>query len=366
MTFKSFITILSIAIISSCAGQDIKKGSILPVNETAKGEQVTHLSSKIWEIYQDQNDNYWFGSNGEGLYRYDGERLTKYTTADGLIDNAIRGIQGDHMGNVYIEAAEGVSKYDGKKFTTLEVIKSDDNEWRLEPNDLWFHCMGMPDDVYRYDGTSLYELALPRKDLKKVFGRGIKGLSFPGMNSSPYSVFGINKDKAGNLWIGTIVAGAYRYDGDSFLWFPEHELSTLPDGRVPGVRSLLEDKNGDFWLSNFISKYRIIESAEGPTYQKLEGVAKSSGLFENRIGYFNSGVASKNGDLWMTTYTGGVWRYDGNELSNIQVTYGDEEVLLIAIYEDNQGGIWLGTDNVGLFKYNGETFDKFEPEQKQN
>ena len=62
----------------------------------------------------------------------------------------------------------------------------------------------------------------------------------------------------------------------------------------------------------------------------------------------------------MTTYTGGVWKYDGEELSNFPVKDGEKEVLLISIYKDNQGVLWLGTDNAGVFKYNGKDFVKFE------
>ena len=219
----------------------------------------------------------------------------------------------------------------------------------------------MLDDVYRYDGTSLFELELPRKDLKKAFGRKVRGLGFEGMNSSPYSVFGIDKDKAGNLWIGTIVAGAFRYDGTSFLWFPEKELTELPDGRVPGVRSMLEDKDGHMWLSNFVSKYKINEAGTTVNYEKLDGIDLSKGQFEKRLPYFNSGLSDQNGDLWMTTYTGGVWKYEEGELINFSVRDGETEALIISIYEDRQGVLWLGTDNVGVFKFNGTTFEKFEP-----
>ena len=336
----------------------------ISITSYGKGELVAELDEKIWDIYQDSKGNYWFGSNGEGIYFYDGVSLRKYTIQDGLINNTIRGIQGDHLGNVFIETPEGISKYDGKTFTNLKPIIAPFNEWKLEPHDLWFNCNGNPNDVYRYDGELLYELKLPRKNLYKAFGKVVLGLGFEGMNSSPYSVFGLDRDKAGNLWIGTIVAGAYRYDGESFLWIAEKELTTLPDGRVPGVRSMIEDRDGNIWLSNFISKYKISEKNGMLQYEKLAGVDMSKGHFQNRIPYFNSGLADNKGDLWMTTYTGGVWKYDGNELHNFPVKDGEKEVLLISIYEDSDGVLWLGTDNAGVYKFNGKTFDKFEPMKK--
>ena len=341
----------------SCNGQNEEA----QIHSHSMGELVSDLDNNIWDVYQDLNGNYWFGSNGNGVFYYDGKSLKKYTKKDGLIDNTIRGIQGDHLGNVFIETPKGISKYDGNTFTALNPIISSLNQWKLEPNDLWFNCNGNPNDVYRYDGESLFELTLPRMNLNEAFGTEVKGLSFKDMNHSPYSVFGIDKDKDGNLWIGTVVAGAFRYDGKSFLWIAEKELSTLPDGRVPGVRSIIEDKDGYIWLSNFISKYKIKDSSSVVEYEKLTGIDQSNEYFQNRIPYFNSGLSDNKGNLWMTTYTGGAWKYDGNKLLNFEVKDDNREALLISIYEDNKGVIWLGTDNAGVFKFNGESFEKFEP-----
>jgi ligand-binding sensor domain-containing protein len=62
----------------------------------------------------------------------------------------------------------------------------------------------------------------------------------------------------------------------------------------------------------------------------------------------------------MTTYDDGIWCYDGESLSNIEIHKGTEDVLLISIYLDDKGGIWLGTNNDGVYKQNGEKFEKFE------
>ena len=70
-------------------------------------------------------------------------------------------------------------------------------------------------------------------------------------------------------------------------------------------------------------------------------------------------VTGDDGSLWIATYSGGVWHYDGAKLSNYPIYDGEKEVLIISIYKDNSGDLWLGTDNAGVYKYNGQTFDKF-------
>jgi ligand-binding sensor domain-containing protein len=332
----------------SCNGQVKSEQTITKNKATELGKSVLQLDNRIWVIFQDSKENFWFGSNGEGIFYLNGKDLKQITTENGLVDNTIRGIQEDKSGNIFIETANGISKYDGKLFTTLKPIVSKNNKWKLEANDLWFGYNA--NDVYRYDGDSLFELKLPRQNLKKAFG--IDTLVSPFNNNNPYSVYKVNKDKDGNIWFGTFVAGAFRYDGQSFIWFGENELSILPNGTAPGVRSMLQDKDGYFWLSNFISKYQI--EPKTLEYDKIIGIEKDKPY------YFNSGLSDINGDLWMTNYGGMVWKYDGKTLSEFEINTEEKDVLLITIYEDNNGIIWLGTDNDGVYRSNGKSFEKFE------
>ena len=350
MTINSVKIILLILISSlfhSCKGQMRSENNKTESQPKQIGKVVTELDIQIWRILQDSKGKFWFGSNGRGIYYLAGNELKQFTTADGLVNDSIRGIQEDSAGNIYVETQRGISKFDGKQFTTLKPIKSSKNEWKLDSKDLWFAYNA--NDLYRYDGDSLFELKLPRQDLKKAFG--IDTLISPFDINNPYSVYGVNRDKDGNMWFGTFVAGAFRYDGKSFLWFDEKELSILPDGTAGGVRSIIQDKDGYFWLSNFKSKYKI--ESNTLQYEKMTGIEK------DKPHYFNSGIVDKEGILWMTTYGGSVWKYDGNTLTNLPIKKGAENVLLVSIYQDNNGILWLGTDTDGVYKQNGDVFEKY-------
>src|SRR4051794_10618405 len=61
----------------------------------AKGEAVPELGSSVMYVLQARNDDYWFGSNDRGVYRYDGKVLVNFTTRDGLVSDRIRGIRED-------------------------------------------------------------------------------------------------------------------------------------------------------------------------------------------------------------------------------------------------------------------------------
>lgn len=356
MTLKTIKLILIIGVLTlvvACQGQkttEVNQKNFLPI-----GKVTSQMANNIWDVFQDSKGNYWFGSNGSGVYFYKGKTLTQITTKDGLIDQTIRGIQEDHLGNIFIETPKGISKFNGQTLEVLNPIIPTDNQWKLNDNDLWFNCNGNANDIYRYDGDKLYQLRLPRADLETALG-----INATHQRYSPYTVFGVDKDKGGNIWFGTVIAGAFRYDGTSFLWIGEKELSRLEDGREPGVRSMLEDKDGYMWLSNFKSKYKI-KTEPSTSYEKLPAIDPANELLEGQIGYFNSGITGKDGNLWMTTFGGSLWKCDGETLFNYPLKDGDTDAELISIFQDQKGIIWLGTNNLGVYKFDGVTFEKFEP-----
>ncbi len=51
----------------------------------------------------------------------------------------MRDIQEDAQGNLFIATYGGVSRFDGQKFTTLELIETtlEDDKWELNPDDVW-------------------------------------------------------------------------------------------------------------------------------------------------------------------------------------------------------------------------------------
>lgn len=350
---KAYLIILVSLSFTFCKSQGNVEVIENPSEIIAEGTVVHSLDESIWDVYQDSKGNFWFGSNGSGLYYYDGKDLRLFTKFEGLIDNTIRGIQEDKKGNILIETPSGVSKYNGKSFSSLTPIVSKKNQWKLEEDDLWFNCNGNANNVYRYDGENLFQLELPKQDIE-----GVLGIYEEGMRYSPYTVFGIDKDKEGNIWFGTVIAGAFRFDGKSFLWVGEKEISRMPNGTEPGVRSILQDTEGNIWLSNFITKYKINEGSPVGYEELPTGFKYDENL--DGIGFFNSGLIHEKGDLWMTTYGGDVWKYNGDKLLHFPISNEEMEVLLISIYQDNDGVLWLGTDTDGAYKFNGETFEKFK------
>lgn len=352
--------------LTSCNGQTASQteNKVLSDHYTtiALGDTVSELDKAIWIVFHDSNNNYWFGSDGQGVYRYDNKTLLHFSTRDGLLNDRIRGIQEDKSGNVFITSLEGINKFDGQKFTTLPVIES--NEWRLDPNDLWFAVLGKTGESgpYRYDGKNLYHLRFPKHYMEDEFYKTNGKHPW-----SPYEPYTIYKDSKGTIWFGTSDFGICRYDGKTLCWMYEKHLTLIEGGGSFGIRSIIEDKEGKFWFCNTSFRYTMLPTSLIEQDKNLINYKREKGIEnvkstegKDRI-YFMSVVEDDNGDLWMLTFEQGVWRYDGKTINHYSVKDGDIDIKLFSIYKDKQGNLWLGTNESGVYKFNGTTFEKFKP-----
>jgi ligand-binding sensor domain-containing protein len=349
LTTLLFCSILSI--LTSCNGQtsNSKNQSVLLKETNAKGDTVKEPGSSIMVIYQDRKNNYWFGSWKTGVYKYDGKTLINYTIKHGLYTDRVDDIKEDKSGNLYFAGMNPdatITKFDGKSFTNIRATPS--NEWKLQADDLWLvNAYQAKQKVYRFDGNTLYELTLPK----------------PPQLNHPFDVYSIYKDRKGNIWFGTNPVGVCRYDGKSFEWITEEDVTEFRDGGKNGVRSITEDKNGDFWF-NTENRYSVYDSTtlkSNKFYTRHESIGSLDGKNTIGLNEYLSTVKDNDNNLWFVTYRDGVWKYDGTKITHFQVQEQSENIKLFSIYKDNKGDLWLGTHENGVYKFNGKTFEKFKP-----
>ncbi len=318
---------------------------------------TTKLDKNIRSIFQGTNGEYWFGTNGAGVCRYNGKSLTQYTVKDGLTDNQIQSIQEDKFGNMWFGTGLfGVSRFDGQTFKTFTNKEnsqlstgSSHNTWKIEPNDLWFYAGG---GVYKYNGTSFAYLPLDKSQFNS------KHLPSSPYNLSRYAVYSILKDTKGNVWFGTQAEGVCCYDGKKFTWFTEKGLSG------PAVLSLFEDSKGTIWIGNngyglfqYNGKSLINFTEEKGLSNKEFSVSGKS--IQGTLSRIYSINEDNYGNLWIGTVDAGVWKYDGINLTNYTTKDGLTSNAINTIYKDKNNELWFGTDEHGVCKFNGKSFVEF-------
>lgn len=212
------------------------------------------------EIYQDSQNNYWFGSATNGLMRYKDGQSKIFTTSDGLPHNFIRGIQEDNYGTIWACTNAGLVK----------IVDSKVIVYNVEP---------------------------------------------PAPYSSVYSMY-IDKDKV--IWLGTFTNGLSRIENEKSTLFSRS--NGLADESIWGI---VEDDNGALWMTCnkgiiFCNKQSLNDFANGKL-DKIESklFSKTEGLLNPECNAGNHGaIKTRNGKIWFATMSGAACIDPNNIVTN--------------------------------------------------
>lgn len=298
---------------------------------------------------QDKSGNLWFGTTGEGVYRYDGNVFTQFTKKDGLSDNTVWSILEDRSGNIWFGTDDGVSRYDGKTISKLSFTATSpggllSNSFGSGTNAVWSMMQdksgtiwfGTSEDLYCYNGRSFVRF-LDKGNILNDQKLQLKWVQC------------FLEDSNGTIWMGSgpiAVEGVIRLERNSIS-------GSKPNGDG-WIRSMLEDRNGNIWFNgrnNGVFRY------DGSTFKSFtEKLNIGAAILEDSKGnIWFTGEESKNSKESVQ----GIWRYDGQSFENFTTKNGMGEYSVWSILEDRSGNIWIGTRNCGLYRFDGKIFKKF-------
>lgn len=317
-------------------------------NESAStiGEKVNGLGKDIGQIFQDKQGVYWFASNGDGVYRYDGKHLSHITEKDGLACKYVRTIQEDTNGHLWFTTGDGVYRFDGNHILEFTQFMK-------------FAHPGMPqnakgcvffnrdDDVCLFDGNSWTAFSIYPSDYH----------SSPSDNNRPYSIYSTLADRSGNVWFGTESKGVCRYDGKSFTYLTEKDLSG------PAVRTIFEDRSGNLWFGNnggglyrydgkTLANITEEKGLGNPDFLKGHLQTERPGTLA-RVWSINQDTA---GNIWIGTIDCGLWKYDGTSLRNYTIRDGLTGNSIWTIFKDRSGELWFVANGKSVCRYDGKKF----------
>lgn len=302
----------------------------------------------VRRVFEDKSGNLWFGTNGEGVCRFDGKGLSYYSTHNGLSGSQVTAIMEDAAGNIWCATGGGVTKFVaplkanagsngndsvwlGFSFTNFTTANGlpDNWVWSLYQDRKGTIWAGTLKGLCRFDGTKFISVPLPATQVEH-----------PAPDLSLSRVGAITEDKAGNLWFGTDGGGAYRYDGKSFTNF------TSKDGLCDNnISCIVKDSKGNLWIG---SMYGGLSRYDGESFTSF---AQKDGMIGNNEVW--NIYEDKKGNIWFSSEGFGVYRYDGKNFTN----FGEKEGLGIkavqTIYEDSKGRLWIGGGG-GLYRFDGK------------
>jgi ligand-binding sensor domain-containing protein/serine phosphatase RsbU (regulator of sigma subunit) len=288
-----------------------------------------------------------------------------YGVEQGLIQSQVQSILQDNKGNLWIGTMGGVSKFNGKKFTTFKKKNGLAEDWVTtsfldKSGNIWIGHWGGGISFYNNKTSIFSDLQLERDAEFK-------------------SIRAIAEDKNGLIWIATEGAGIIVYD-----------INTLTVKKVTTNEGLSSDLIYTLYpFENKIlagtSKGLVVidqtnRSADLVLHPELSIKAISRRENDWLLGTVRNGIVSTdlhkesnysivhelknevsfifndNDKVWIGTKGEGVkvLKKDGST-ANYSVRQGLSFFNVNCIFKDRESNVWIGTD-LGLNQYRGERF----------
>jgi len=335
-----------------------------------EGNQATYFdeknglaSSRLICSFIDSEGNYWFGSDGNGIFKFLGKTIISYGTADGLSSKLVMNINEDQDGNfLFGTYDEGLT------------VEKEDKEFQyfgkreLRNNSVWSTYI---------DANNTYWLATTKGLDCIKNGTTVTNNATLNINTKIRSIIGYkNKIICG----GTEGVYIYDLDSDQTLFVDNTLDMNVNDLCVENDELFIASRTGLFVLNltnyNELRQIQIDEETVNAVACDEENnlwIGTDNGLYVQLIegpiipiildqSDFKSKTTfgieiSRTKDVWVSTMNG-VYQLTKipNARNKIAIShYGSAEGLidlegnLNAIYEDKAGMIWVGTSN-GLAK----------------
>ncbi|MFW6328076.1 MAG: ligand-binding sensor domain-containing protein, partial [Bacteroidota bacterium] len=267
-----------------------------------------------------------------------------YSIEDGLPDYTVNTIFQDSYGYLWIGTANGLCRYDGYTIEEINICK--DFGISKVRNIYCFH-EDENNDVLIGTDNGLFKFRRVNESIELIAGPDTTS------NLLPISNFAIKKilsDSQNNLWIGTY-NGLYKVDkNEKVKTFLFSEVAPVY------VTDLLFNDETELFFSTNIGLMRMnIET---------ETIDHFPHFHENEINvpsqkYATSLQAGLDGKLFVGTWGMGLYVFDMNKeeyvRSYVENPEADNHIssnVIFSLNSDNEGNIWIGTENSGLNKLN--------------
>jgi signal transduction histidine kinase/ligand-binding sensor domain-containing protein len=277
-----------------------------------------------------------------------------WQTEDGLASNSVTGICQTPDGRLWVATHKGLTTFDGVSFRAVDLpIPSG----RVRPI-----VRGMDQDA---EGTLW--LALEGGMVAHLVRDGMDLLRrHDGLPAGqPWQVAA---EAGGAVWVAFRGGRVVRIEGEQVLELPAGSAS---EG-AREIRTLVRDSSGAIWFARDGAVGRLTKSGEEVLHEIAEGRSAIAAAREGGVWFLKGGrlhrlragtpkvvatlpaaalgaaplalLEDSLGGIWLGTEGAGLWRFDGETFRSVETSHP----VVLALAEDREGNIWAGTDGGGL------------------
>ncbi|HOW52473.1 MAG TPA: two-component regulator propeller domain-containing protein [bacterium] len=163
------------------------------------------------------------------------------------------------------------------------------------------------------------------------------------------NIASVFEDREGSIWIGTRGAGIYRFREGKFMTIGGPGVF-----RNEIIFSIYESKSGGMWIGSFGGGLYQYQGGKVSPFNYEDILVNDSTIL--------SLIEDRDGVLWAGVYGKGLFRWDGGAGRLYTKADGLSSNNVSAVYRDSKGRIWVGSNDVGIAYYDGDTFRRLDPD----
>lgn len=338
-----------------------------------------NINSEVLTIYQDSQQNIWFGTQGGGLYyQPDGTHQLHRLQGTPETTNFISDICEDNHKNIWLSSMNKLiptGKSQWKQEDWKDKINTSATNCMLKDNQgiIWlgtysggFLCFNPQVPAFRHieientrngwttiqhmatdkkhriwAATSTLGLACidPQSEQTRFFNPGNHLFKATNIKSMLY-------DKANEcLWIGTFLEGLYHFDitSEQFTHYPIDSNNLHTGKKLSEIIFSLSDSHTNIYIGTYDGIYTLNKNTRTITPEYL-GIKNINNILCDPSGK----------GIYISNYSNTLCHYDlkSKEVTKYPLSTPSE---ITSIYQDNQQRIWIGTDNAGIAAFDPHT-----------
>jgi ligand-binding sensor domain-containing protein len=124
--------------------------------------------------------------------------------------------------------------------------------------------------------------------------------------------------------------------------------------KTNNIFPMMQDKAGNIWISSWEGGVNKYDGQSFSHYTKAQGMSSDNVW---------SILEDSKGNIWFGTIGGGLDKYDGLSFTNYTTREGLSDNSVNCILEDTKDNLWFGTSLGGVNKYDGKSFVHYTTEQ---
>ncbi|MFR9610726.1 MAG: two-component regulator propeller domain-containing protein [Rikenellaceae bacterium] len=374
--------VIGVVIVTLLCSISLTKGAAIDLRQVADVPQ-----NEINHIYEDSHGFIWIATH-DGLFRYNGYSYKAYQingSQNSISSNLIYSISEDSGGNIWVGTyGRGISKIDPRSgvitnYNLSKMLK--DKGWANDVSSLeidnedniWIGCS---------EGVVRIENNIENEDIGDVTSYPITDQDISDRNF----INKIHKDLLGNIWVGSnlqlkriiefsdkeLICETFDIPAIDICDFDNNTIVAVSDGVSLIVRDFdsgeyhiqkvakmvrpstkVVSRNGEILVGNRSGAILWERNTDG-VWERTWWVNRWNAPFKLASDVISALTVTRDNQIWIGTQGGGIMtlNYKYKEFNNYpqQSSRGGLAAgIAKAMFEDREGGLWVGIDEDGLF-----------------